>query len=98
MMIVDWPDALLGFGVGVAVSILYFAGLAVSVRLALGSSRPSALLLPSALVRIGLLLAVGWLVTDGATLVWAFAGYGVAFFLVRFLATLLARTPRPGDA
>ncbi len=97
MMIVDWSDALMGFGVGVVVSVVYFAGLAVSVRWALGSCRPSAMLLPSALVRIGLLLAVGWLVTDGATLAWAFAGYGVAFFLVRFLATLLARQPRPED-
>jgi len=97
MMIVDWPDALMGFGAGVTVSVLYFAGLAVSVRVALRSSRPAAVLLPSAVVRIGLLLAVGWLVTDGATLVWAFAGYGVAFLLVRFLATLLARQPRPED-
>ncbi|WP_417565157.1 ATP synthase subunit I [Marinobacter sp.] len=95
MMIVDWPDALMGFGVGVTVSILYFAGLAVTVRFALGSSRPTAVLLPSAVVRIVLLLAAGWLVTDGATLAWAFAGYGVAFFLVRSLATVLARIPRP---
>lgn len=95
MMIIDWPDALMGFGVGMAVSIVYFAGLAVSVRVALTSSRPAAVLLPSAVLRIGLLLAVGWLVSDGASLVWAFAGYGLAFFLVRALATLLARMPRP---
>lgn len=95
MMIIDWPDVLWGFGAGVAVSILYFAGLAVSVRFALGSSRPSAVLLPSAVVRIGMLLAVGWLVTEGATLPWAFSGYGAAFLLVRYLATLLARIPRP---
>lgn len=97
MVIVDWPGALMGFGVGLAVSILYFAGLAVSIRVALGSSRPTAVLLPSALVRIALLLAVGWLVTGGATLIWAFAGYGLAFFLVRSLATVLARLPRPED-
>lgn len=97
-MIVDWPDLLTGFGVGLPVSIMYFAGLAVSVRLALGSSRPTALLLPSAVMRIALLLSVGWLVTGGATLVWAFAGYGLAFFLVRFLATRLARVQRPEDA
>ncbi|MHA7808274.1 MAG: N-ATPase subunit AtpR [Marinobacter adhaerens] len=97
MMIIDWPDVLWGFGAGVAVSILYFAGLAASVRFALGSSRPSAVLLPSAVVRIGLLLAVGWLVTGGGTLPWAFAGYGAAFFLVRYLATLLARIPHPEE-
>lgn len=95
MMIIDWPDALIGFGVGVAASVVYFAGLAVSVRVALASSRPAAVFLPSAVLRIGLLLAVGWLVTDGASLFWAFAGYGLAFFLVRALATLLARMPRP---
>ncbi len=98
MMIVDWSDALTGFGVGLAVSALYFVGLAVSVRVALCSSRPAAVLLPSAVLRIGLLLAVGWLVTGGATLLWAFAGYGLAFFLVRFLANVLARIPRPEDA
>jgi hypothetical protein len=97
MIIIDWPDVLWGFGVGVAVSILYFAGLAASVRFALGSSRPSVVLLPSAVVRIGLLLAAGWLVTGGGTLPWAFAGYGTAFFLVRYLAILLARIPHPEE-
>ncbi len=98
MIIVDWPDALTGFGVGVAVSIVYFAGLAVSVSMALSASRPNAVLLSSALARIALLLAAGWLVTGGATLVWAFAGYGLAFFLVRLLATTIARVPRTEDA
>jgi hypothetical protein len=37
------------------------------------------------------------MVTGGATLVWAFAGYGLAFFLVRFVATMLARVPRPEE-
>jgi len=97
MISVDWPDALLGFGVGVMASVFYFAGLALTVRVALGSSRPHAVLMPSALVRIALLLSVGWLVTGGATLVWVFAGYGLAFFLVRFVATTIARLPRTED-
>jgi hypothetical protein len=97
MMIVDWPNALMGFGVGVAVSVLYFVSLALSVRVALTLYRPVVVLLPSAVLRIGLLLAVGWMVTGGATLVWAFAGYGLAFFLVRFVATMLARVPRPEE-
>lgn len=97
MMIVDWPGALSGFGVGVAMSVLYFAGLALSVRVALSSTRPAAVLLPSAVLRIGLLLAVGWLVTGGATLIWAFTGYGLAFFLVRSLATFYARMPGQRD-
>ncbi|KMQ73151.1 ATP synthase subunit I [Marinobacter subterrani] len=98
MMIIDWPAALTGFGVGVLVSSLYFAGLALTVRLALASSRPHALLLPSALVRIGLLLAAGWLVTAGATLLWSLAGYGLAFFVVRLIAIAMANAPRPEDA
>ena len=94
-MMIDWASMLWGFGAGLAVSLVYFAGLAASVRFALGASRPVAVLLPSAAVRIALLLGVGWLVTAGATEVWAFVGYGAAFFVVRYLATLLARTPHP---
>ena len=92
-MMIDWQGVLWGFGAGLVVSFVYFAGLAASVRFALGASRPVAVLLPSAAVRIALLLSVGWLVTAGATEVWAFVGYGAAFFVVRYLATLLARTP-----
>ncbi|ADP99756.1 F0F1 ATP synthase subunit A-like protein [Marinobacter adhaerens HP15] len=92
---IDWQGVLWGFGAGLVVSFVYFAGLAASVRFALGASRPVAVLLPSAAVRIALLLSVGWLVTAGATEVWAFVGYGAAFFVVRYLATLLARTPHP---
>ncbi|SNB58344.1 N-ATPase, AtpR subunit [Marinobacter sp. es.042] len=94
-MMIDWASMLWGFGAGLAVSLVYFAGLAASVRFALGASRPVAVLLPSAAVRIALLLGVGWLVTAGATQVWAFVGYGAAFFMVRYLATLLARIPHP---
>jgi hypothetical protein len=95
VMMIDWQGVLWGFGAGLVVSFVYFAGLAASVRFALGASRPVAVLLPSAAVRIALLLSVGWLVTAGATEVWAFVGYGAAFFVVRYLATLLARTPHP---
>ncbi len=94
-MMIDWQGVLWGFGAGLVVSFVYFAGLAASVRFALGASRPVAVLLPSAAVRIALLLSVGWLVTAGATEVWAFVGYGAAFFVVRYLATLLARIPHP---
>ena len=94
-MMIDWQGVLWGFGAGLVVSFVYFAGLAASVRFALGASRPVAVLLPSAAVRIALLLSVGWLVTAGATEVWVFVGYGAAFFVVRYLATLLARTPHP---
>ena len=96
-MIIDWGAVLTGFGVGVVISTLFFASLALAMRLALRSLRPVAVLLSSAAVRIGLLLWVGWQVTNAATDGWALAGYALAFFLVRFIATMIARPPRsPG--
>lgn len=97
-MTIDWPAVITGVGAGIAVSILYFLGLALSVRLALRRSRPVAVLLPSAVVRIALLLAVGWWVTEEGTRGGAFVGYALAFFLVRFIATLMARTPGAKEA
>ncbi|MDW7745904.1 hypothetical protein [Halomonas sp.] len=97
-MTIDWHAVITGFGTGVAVSILYFVGLALSIRLAMRLIRPVSVLLPSAALRIGLLLWAGWLVTEGGTLGWAFAGYALAFFLVRFTATLMARLPRVKEA
>jgi hypothetical protein len=98
MMTIDWHAVITGFGAGVAVSILYFLGLALSVRLALRLTRPVSVLLPSAALRIGGLLAAGWWVTDGGTLGGAFVGYALAFFLVRFIATQVARHPRVKEA
>ncbi|MEQ6888996.1 ATP synthase subunit I [Halomonas sp. CS7] len=98
MMTIDWHAVITGFGAGIAVSILYFLGLALSVRLALRRPRPVVVLLPSAALRIGGLLAAGWWVTDGGTLGGAFVGYALAFFLVRFIATLMARTPGAKEA
>jgi len=97
-MTIDWHTVITGFGAGIAVSILYFLGLALSIRLALRLTRPVSVLLPSAALRIGLLLAAGWWVTDGGTLGGAFAGYALAFFLVRFIATQVARLPRVKEA
>lgn len=97
-MTIDGTAVILGLGAGGVASVLYFAGLAWSVRLALRATRPMAVLLPSAALRIGLLLAAGWWVTEGGTRVWAFAGYALAFFLVRGLATRMARLPRAKEA
>ncbi|MGJ7457754.1 N-ATPase subunit AtpR [Halomonas sp. MA07-2] len=97
-MTIDWHAVITGFGTGITVSILYFVGLALSVRLALRLTHPVSVLLPSAALRIGLLLSAGWLVTDGGTSGWAFAGYTLAFFVVRFSATLMARIPRGKEA
>lgn len=93
-MTVDWGAVLAGFGIGTVVSVLFFVGLVLGVRLALRLSRPTAILLPSSAVRIVVLLWAGWLVTGGGTDGWAFGGYTAAFFLVRFIATSIARVPR----
>lgn len=91
-MVMDWEAALLGFSLGVPVNLLFFVGLAWSVRLALRSTRPSVLLLLSFLCRLALLLIAGfWLLSIGDN-AWPMLGYAMAFFLVRVAAVLLART------
>ena len=89
---IDWGALLLGLAAGAGVSALFFAGLAFGMRIALCAARPTVILLLSAGLRIGLLLAVGWFVvrTGG----WAFFGYAVPFFLIRHFAITFAR-PRP---
>ncbi|HNP64853.1 MAG TPA: ATP synthase subunit I [Woeseiaceae bacterium] len=94
-MVIDWQATLLGFSVGVPVSLIFFAGLAWGVRLALRSSRPGVLLLLSFVCRVALLLATGfWLLSTGET-AWPLAGYALAFFLLRIVAVFWARTTRP---
>jgi len=75
---------------GTLVGIVYFAGLSMSIRYALASSARTSLLALSALVRIALMLLVGWLlaVHVGA---WAVGAYGAAFLLVRTVAIFHTR-------
>ena len=90
-MMDDWSAVLLGLAIGVAVSSLFFAGLAWGMSRALRSRQPEALLLLSAAVRIAMLLGVGfWLASSSAT-AWPMAGYALAFLLVRVVAVLWAR-------
>ena len=93
-MVVDWEAVLLGFSFGVPVSVLFFAGLAWGMRLALRSARPGVLLLLSSLCRIAMLLAVGFWVTASGDNAWPLAGYALAFFLVRLVAVLWAQPAR----
>lgn len=91
---VDWNALLLGFAAGVLVSTLFFAGLAWSVRRALNSTRPRSLLLLSAAGRMAMLLAGAFWVTASLQRLWPLAGYALAFFLVRLIAVVWARSPR----
>jgi len=55
----------LAFVAGAAIGVVYFAVLWATVRRVMTSSRPNALLLTSATLRIGLLLAGWYWVADG---------------------------------
>ncbi|MFA7552813.1 MAG: ATP synthase subunit I [Spongiibacteraceae bacterium] len=88
MITIPWDVLLLGFVSGVAISALFFVGLNWGMRVALGSSKPTSVLLLSALCRIAILLGVGYLVTVFTASAWTAAGYAAGFFLVRFIAIL----------
>jgi len=86
---IDWAELMTGLAIGAAISAFYFAGLALGVRIALVSARPTATLILSAALRIVLLLAVGWVVAQ--TWAWAIVGYALAFLIVRLVAVNLPR-------
>ena len=94
----DWDALLRGLLWGLPISLLFFAGLAWGMRLALRSTQPASLLLLSAALRIAALLGVGYWVSARASNAWPLVGYALAFFLVRLLAIARARrvrTPTP---
>lgn len=89
MSAIDWTALGLGAFAGAVAGGLFFAGLALGMRLALGRARPTAILLASAALRIAALLGLGWLVAgQGGS---ALAGFALAFLLVRFGAITVAR-------
>jgi hypothetical protein len=87
---VDWTALLIGAGAGIGMSAVYFAGLAIGMQRALRTDRPMRLLALSGAVRIAALLAAGWFVAAQLG-PWALAGYAIAFSVVRFIATSIAR-------
>lgn len=86
---IDWIALALGMVAGSAVGALYFAGLAWSVRRALGRARPVAVLLPSAGLRIALLLLAGWGTAQLGVV--ALAGFALAFLGLRVGVVAAAR-------
>ncbi|MCG3268544.1 ATP synthase subunit I [Yoonia sp. I 8.24] len=89
MMAVNWAAVALGGGIGTITGALFFWGLAFGMRHALRSESPVKALVLSAVLRITVLLAVGWIVATQAG-PWAAVGYALAFFLTRFIATTFA--------
>jgi hypothetical protein len=90
---IDWTGLALGLLAGSAAAGLFFAGLALGLRLSRRRARPLAVLLPSAALRIALLLAAGWWVASalGAA---AAAGFALAFLIWRTLLVAAMRPPR----
>ncbi|WP_099826943.1 ATP synthase subunit AtpR [Oceaniglobus indicus] len=87
---IDWTLFATGVAFGGVAAALFFAGLGWGMRLALRAARPMAVLLPSAALRIALLLAAGWWVaTLGAV---AALGFALAFVATR---TILVAVLRP---
>ncbi|WP_324754212.1 ATP synthase subunit I [Roseovarius sp. Pro17] len=87
---IDWIAVGLGILAGTAAGAAYFAGLAWGVQLALRSARPAAVLVPSAALRIALLLAAGWWTAFLGTS--ALVGFALAFLALRLV---LVATVRP---
>ncbi|HEY9039164.1 MAG TPA: ATP synthase subunit I [Roseovarius sp.] len=86
---IDWIAFALGMLAGTVAGALYFAGLAWGVRLALRRGRTVAVLLPSAAIRIALLLAAGWATAQlGAA---ALAGFALVFLAMRFFLVAMVR-------
>lgn len=98
MSTIDWPALLLGLLLGMAVSSLFFIGLAWGIKRALTSARPTASLFTSFVLRMGLLLGVGFGIAAVSASLWPIIGYVAAFFMVRLLAIHRARVSTPPQA
>lgn len=88
---VDARSVLLGLGLGLLASGLFFAGLGWGLRRALCARQPALVLLPSFVLRTALLLGAGWWLTRVSQPLWSLPAYMLAFFLVRGVALRLAR-------
>lgn len=91
MIAIDWLALLLGFLLGLAVSSVFFIGLAWGMRVALASNSPNSKLFLSFILRLGLLLGIGFLLASLTATLWPVVGYALAYFVVRFIALRRAR-------
>lgn len=91
MITVDWLGLLLGLLLGLVVSSVFFIGLAWGMRVALASNSPNRKLLLSFILRLGLLLGVGFGLATVTSTLWPLLGYALAYFMVRFIAVRRAK-------
>lgn len=89
----DWSGFLLGALAGSVLSALFFAGLAWGMKRALQRPNPAVILLPSAALRIALLLGGGWAVATLLGVAGA-VGFGLAFFVLRTIIVARLRPTR----
>lgn len=94
MIDINTSAILLGFAVGLPMSVLFFLGLNWGMRRALASEHPGRLLMLSFFCRLVLLLGVAFTLTSLTNTLWSLGGYMLAFFLVRVLAVISARLNR----
>ena len=99
MMIANWPllelgialELILGLALGIAVSASFFWGLNYGITQALDSPHPSRTLLMSFVLRMALLLGVGFALAAVSASLWPLFGYVLAFFVVRAVSIRRAR-------
>ncbi len=95
MSMIEWNTFWIGLAAGAFGSSLYFAGLAMGMRLALQSDKPAVLLFISAAVRIALLLWLGsWVASQGSG---ALIGFALAFLVTRLIITALVRPAKNSE-
>lgn len=94
MITIDWMAFGIGMLAGSLAGAVFFSGLALSIWLAMRTSRPAPFLMLSALFRIAALLGVCWLVANqgGALML---TGFALAFVIVRFVAITIASAIEP---
>ena len=90
MILASWPmelavalELILGLALGIAVSATFFWGLNYGITHALAAPHPARSLLMSFVLRMALLLGVGFALAALSASLWPLLGYVLAFFLVR---------------
>lgn len=94
----DLQALLLGFLVGLPISVLFFWGLSAGMRWALASEQPGMRLFFSFVVRSLLLLLVAYALTLWLQPFWALTGLMLAFFLIRVLSVRLVKKAKVAHA
>ncbi|MGO5000372.1 N-ATPase subunit AtpR [Oceanisphaera sp. W20_SRM_FM3] len=91
MSSLDWPALLLGLLLGLAINSLFFWGLNFGIQRALDAQNPAGILLVSFLLRMALLLGIGFALAALSASLWPLIGYVLTFFVVRWQAIRRAR-------